>query len=307
MATIRKRNGKYQVQIRRSAAKPRSKTFIKLSDARLWAAAQESSPAQARASESSQTFDQLVERYRATVLQTLKGQKQESSRLKVLQKKFGSTPCRHITNAFLANYRDSRLTQVGPQSVKHEINLLRKILRLGQQEWETLLPDGVPTVRMPRLPRGRERRVSDAEINLLKQHLTQQMENVVQIALATGMRRSEILAIESQDIVRSSALRIPESKTGRQRFISLQPDTLKRIIFLLAEGRPKPDSVSQAFRRACVLSDLKDLHFHDLRHEAISRMFELGLTVPEVAAVSGHSDFRMLARYAHAGAIKQRL
>ena len=44
---------------------------------------------------------------------------------------------------------------------------------------------------------------------------------------------------------------------------------------------------------------LADLHFHDLRHEAISRFFELGLTMPEVASISGHRDVRMLMRYAH--------
>jgi integrase len=41
------------------------------------------------------------------------------------------------------------------------------------------------------------------------------------------------------------------------------------------------------------------LHFHDLRHEAISRFFERGLSVPEVALISGHRDLRMLLRYTH--------
>jgi len=44
---------------------------------------------------------------------------------------------------------------------------------------------------------------------------------------------------------------------------------------------------------------ISDLHFHDLRHEAISRFFELGLSVPEVALISGHRDARMLFRYTH--------
>ena len=46
-------------------------------------------------------------------------------------------------------------------------------------------------------------------------------------------------------------------------------------------------------------SRAEDLHFHDLRHEAISRFFETGLTIPEVALISGHRDYRMLARYTH--------
>lgn len=307
MATIRKRNGKYQVQIRRAAAQARSRTFGKLSDARQWAAEQECLPRHESAEKHSPTFAQLIERYRATVLKTLKGAKQESSRLEILREKFGHIRCQDISNSRLAIYRDRRLEEVGPQTVKHELNLLRKILKLGQQEWDTFLPSGVPSVRMPRLPRGRERRVSDAEIMLLHRHLTPQMVNIVQIALGTGMRRSEILAVESQDIIAASALRIPESKTGKQRFIPLRPDTLNRVNSLLAEKRPKPDSVSQAFRRACISSGINDLHFHDLRHEAISRMFEIGLTVPEVAAISGHGDFRMLARYAHAGAIRRHI
>lgn len=304
MATIRKRNGKYQVQIRRTAIEARSRTFKKLSEARQWAAEQESLPQRA-ATLCPPTFAQLIERYRATVLQTLKGAKQEHSRLRILQEKFGRMRCQDISNSQLASYRDGRLAEVGAQTVKHEINLLRKILKLGQQEWDSPLPSGVPTVRMPRLPRGRERRVSDEEMKLLNQHLTPRMAKVVQIALRTGMRRSEILAIEPQDILGSAVLRIPESKSGKQRLIPLQPDTLDMIASLLAEGRPKADSVSQAFRRACISSGLSGLHFHDLRHEAISRMFELGLTVPEVAAISGHGDFRMLARYAHASAIRK--
>lgn len=47
-------------------------------------------------------------------------------------------------------------------------------------------------------------------------------------------------------------------------------------------------------------TDIEDLHFHDLRHEAISRFFAMGLTVPEVASISGHRDMKMLMRYAHA-------
>ena len=46
-------------------------------------------------------------------------------------------------------------------------------------------------------------------------------------------------------------------------------------------------------------SGIKDLHFHDLRHEAISRFFEMGLSIPEVALISGHRDPRMLFRYTH--------
>ena len=54
-----------------------------------------------------------------------------------------------------------------------------------------------------------------------------------------------------------------------------------------------------AWERICRRANIIDFHFHDLRHEAISRFFELGLSMPEVSLISGHKDFRMLFRYTH--------
>ena len=59
------------------------------------------------------------------------------------------------------------------------------------------------------------------------------------------------------------------------------------------------NAVRLLWQRITKEAGIVDLHFHDLRHEAISRFFELGLTVPEVASISGHRDARMLLRYAH--------
>ena len=61
----------------------------------------------------------------------------------------------------------------------------------------------------------------------------------------------------------------------------------------------RPESISQAFERACLRAGIEDLHFHDLRHEAISRLFEKGLNVMEVSTISGHKTVQMLKRYTH--------
>jgi Site-specific recombinase XerD len=60
-----------------------------------------------------------------------------------------------------------------------------------------------------------------------------------------------------------------------------------------------PNAVRLAWERLKKKGDIKDLHFHDLRHEAISKLFEKGLSIPEVALISGHKDVRMLFRYTH--------
>ena len=62
------------------------------------------------------------------------------------------------------------------------------------------------------------------------------------------------------------------------------------------------DAVKKAFERARQRSGLRDLRFHDLRHEATTRLFELGLNIVEVVAITGHTDIRMLSRYTHSRA-----
>jgi integrase len=111
------------------------------------------------------------------------------------------------------------------------------------------------------------------------------------------------LAIHREDIDWDRCwLTVPVTKNGVPRVVPLTDSALtvlnrypsKDRLFAIA-----PDSVTQAFSRACRRAGINDLRFHDLRHEAISRLFEQGRSVPEVASISGHSDYRMLARYTH--------
>ena len=77
----------------------------------------------------------------------------------------------------------------------------------------------------------------------------------------------------------------------------------KRAKYILYESKlpfsMSANAVRLAWERLKNKSNIKDLHFHDLRHEAISRFFEKGLSIPEVALISGHKDVRMLFRYTH--------
>ena len=118
----------------------------------------------------------------------------------------------------------------------------------------------------------------------------------------TGMRRGEILAIRRRDIDTSNrTLLILETKTGYSRTVPLTKLAAK----LLSQGdddplfQISPNAFRLAWERVKARAKIDDLHFHDLRHEAISRFFEMGLNAPEVALISGHRDMRMLARYTH--------
>lgn len=106
-------------------------------------------------------------------------------------------------------------------------------------------------------------------------------------------------------------LTIPVTKTGRPRTIPLR-DSAIEILKRQAVGKGKDDRLfplsANAFRLAWERlkrrAGIQDLRFHDLRHEAISRFFEDGLSLPEVALISGHRDPRQLFRYTHLEASK---
>ena len=112
------------------------------------------------------------------------------------------------------------------------------------------------------------------------------------------MRRGEILNIK-QEHINEQTLLIPVTRNGHPRTIPLT----KRALYILENTQlPFPmsaNAVRLAWDRLKKKGNIKDLHFHDLRHEAISRLFEKGLSIPEVALISGHKDVRMLFRYTH--------
>ena len=125
-------------------------------------------------------------------------------------------------------------------------------------------------------------------------------------AIETAMRRGEILALGWSEVnLERRSVTILESKNGHSRTIPLTP-TAYALMHSLDRGEDDrvfpvtKNALKMAWGRMMTLADIDDLRFHDLRHEAVSRFFEMGLTVPEVASISGHRDMKMLMRYAHA-------
>jgi integrase len=135
------------------------------------------------------------------------------------------------------------------------------------------------------------------------------LKPIIEIAVETGLRRGEILALRWQEVDwMSHTVYIPETKTGEPRCVPLSPRALAILQPLhkaSTDERVFPtsaDAVKKAWQRLISRIGIVDRHFHDLRHEAISRFFELGLSLPEVALISGHKDPRMLFRYTHMSA-----
>jgi integrase len=133
------------------------------------------------------------------------------------------------------------------------------------------------------------------------------LSNIVRFAIHTGMRRSEILLIRWADVDRQAhTVHVADTKNGTSRTVPLSPSAIA-VMPHRASGRDEGErlfpmsanALRLAWERLKRRAGIRDLRFHDLRHEAISRFFEMGLSIPEVGLISGHRDVRMLLRYTH--------
>jgi len=135
------------------------------------------------------------------------------------------------------------------------------------------------------------------------------MSAIVAIALDTGMRRSEILGLMAEEYRQTDEgpeIRKPRTKNGKSRIILLTErcaELVGNLVEKTSNGKIfnlSADAVATRFDIARVKAGLPNFNFHDLRHEAVSRMAEAGLTLPEIMSQSGHSSIQSLQRYMHA-------
>ena len=167
-------------------------------------------------------------------------------------------------------------------------------------------------VRRPNVPQGRKRRLEDGEEKRLlaacDRGRTPLLKQLVILAIETGMRRGELLGLRWEHVHLSRRIvHIPLTKNGESRDVPLSRRATDTLAALSKHKQPSAElvfpmsgnSVRLAFERLRVRAKMPDFHFHDLRHEAISRLFERGLNIAEVSAISGHKELRMLQRYTH--------
>lgn len=322
MASLRKRNDKWQAQVRRTGHTPISKTFINRADALRWIRQTEqeldrSALAYDPSTLQRTTVADLLRRYGSDVTPGKRGHASEAKRIEVfLRYDWANLTLARITPQAFTRYRDKRLREVEAGTVIRELGLLRTVFEVARQEWDIPLhANPVASVRKPKAASGRSRRLHADEFSALlaacADGRTEWLEPGIKLAIETGMRRGELLNIHRADLdLANGLLSIPETKTDIPRTIPLSKNAvviLRSLMDAATNDRLFPVSAN-AFRLAwerCKRRAAKDkpgivdLRFHDLRHEAVSRFFELGLNVPEVAAISGHKDPRMLFRYTH--------
>ena len=319
MATIRKRGSRYNVQIRKEGYPSITKTFASISVAKKWAKGVEADMERRIHVEvpDQTTVGELLNRYQRQILPSHKGQQVEAYRLGTLKKHLGSLRLIHLTPKEVASYRNLRLKEVSSASLKRELTILSSILTVALRDWGISIPQNpVKMISLPKADRTRTRRIEAGEKERLLQGANPELNRIIALALETGMRRGEILSIKKSHInFPKSVLFIPSTKSDQPRTIPLSSQAITALrgqmrasqrvsgeIIPLHETHLftyTPRGLSGAFLRLCRRIGIENLHFHDLRHEATSRLFEKGLNPVEVATITGHKDTKMLMRYTH--------
>jgi integrase len=318
MATLRKRGERWHVQVRRRGRPSLTRSFLLRSDALAWGrqheleADRQDLPTAHRGLKGTTVAD-LVRRYRDEVVPRKRGADRETFSLNAfLRHALAETALSELTAGMVSAYCTERLQRVKPGSVNRELDILRHVFEVARRHWDVpLTVNAFASVTRIKGAVSRERRLQPGERERLHiaclQCRNPLVRYLVELALETGMRRGEILRAGWDDVsFERRTLHIPLSKNGHARTIPLSGSALA-ILCNLREQGASPERVlpitentaKMAWKRIVKRAGLVNLRLHDLRHEAISRFFELGLSVPEVALISGHRDLRMLFRYTH--------
>lgn len=265
------------------------------------------------------TLKDAFETYKARVSILKKGYEQEKYRIDQISRSFlGSIVVKDITSVNIATYRDQRLLlenprtkrMLSPSTVRLEMSLLSNFFDIARIEWGICGDNPVANVRKPKPPPGRDRRLTSREDRLILRyaygHSNALFYSIIVLALETAMRQGEILGLQWEHInVRTRIAHLPETKNGTKRDVPLSLKAVEALIRLGTKPHGKvfsytSNGLKSTWRFMRQKLNIEDLHFHDLRHEAVSRLFELGtLDMMEVAAISGHKSLSMLKRYTH--------
>ncbi len=311
MASIRKRNGKWQVRINREDISV-TKTFLNKKDGETWArlteVAIERDEFTPKTKKSTETLGDLFDQYNKEVA-PLHRSKTTSFMLASLKSKLGDVRIDVFNARNLAVWRDERLKEVKAASVLRELNTLSAMLNHARKEWCIKISNPVTDIKRPSAGASRTRRLIDDEESKLIDALPALYGNILRFTLATAMRRGEVLSLLWSNVdLEAGVAVLPLTKNGEMRRVPLSKDA----IVTLKQQRISPIqsiagrvfdvtqiALDKAWRRACKKAGISGLRFHDLRHEAISRFFEIGLNPMEVSSISGHKTLQMLKRYTH--------
>ena len=314
MASFRQHGNGWQARVRRQGYPDITKSFQNRQDADRWARAVEAEMDKGQfvsideAQRSS--LGDLIARYLAEVTPTMKGVTEDTIRLKALMRRpIARWSMANLSAARVAGFRDERLKEVRAGTVIRELAYLSSIINHARREWGINVPNPVQMVRKPPSPPSRGRVLANEEVSKLLQALeptgrrSHWTKPAVQLALATAMRRGELLSLRWEHIdLNARTAFLPDTKNGDSRTVPLSSVAIQVLAELPRHisGVVLPVkffTLDAAFNRGVARASLEDVRFHDLRRTAITRMAEKLPNVIELAAVSGHKSLMVLKQY----------
>lgn len=319
----------YTVQIRRKekgkVIYTEAKTFDREPAARAWRDKRERELSQPGALETAKQEDPLLSEVIGRYIRESKrliGRTKEQVLRTISESSIGERRCSQITSVDYVSFAQG--LKVKPQTVGNYMSHLSSVVRIARPAWhypldERALDDALAVLKRlgaTSKSKKRDRRPSMDELNRILDYYTDMekreraaipMREIIVFALFSTRRQEEIMTIRIEDyegdriLVRD--MKHPGQKIGNDTWCDLPPEAARIIEKVRPEsGRIFPynhRSVSSSFTNACKFLKIEGLCFHDLRHEGTSRLFEMGMNIPHVAAVTGHRSWTSLKRYTH--------
>jgi integrase len=338
MASIRKqKSGAWRVQVRRKGRSV-SETFVRYEDAKRWGVDAErqidrgETPSTSRIAKA-RTFGDLIDLHVEDMCAVGKApRRSKAATLKALKRELGACNMAELDrNRLVCFGRERAQDGAGPMTLSIDVGMIKLVLSHAAAVHG--LPVRVEPVDMARFAlkrlgligkgQERDRRPTQEELDRLVAHFDGNarqiapLGRVIKFAVATAMRQEEICRVTWNDLNTLTKMltirdrKDPRQKKGNDQRIPLLAVSGYDALALAEEQRAcrgndddrifpfNHRSIGTAFRRGCQDLDIDDLHFHDLRHEGTSRLFEAGFTIEQVSLVTGHKDWKMLRRYTH--------
>lgn len=311
MAAINKRGNKWLARVRVKGYDAVAKSFTSRADAEAWSRVVEAEIIRGiyikRTDAERTTMYELFDRYAREVTSQKRGKAQELNRIERFKKsKLAKLSAAAVSGQVVAAWRDERLEEVSGPTVLRDLVLLSNVFSVAIREWSIgLRSNPVTMVRKPAPGRGRSRVLTDDErealLNACGDCQNTWVKPVVQFALETGARRGEILSLTWSDMDLNRGTAKVDGKTGG-RVIPLSGACVAMLHRLPRSlgGRVFPvtvEALRQAYLRAVKRAGLDNWTFHDCRHDALTRLAKLGLSILELRVISGHATANQLQTY----------
>lgn len=326
MATFRRRGSRWQAIIRRRNLKA-SRSFDRLVDAKAWATAQERDADLAGTMPGKMlgTLGAVIDRYERDLWATKRWGASKAHELTVLRRDLGDRLLTNLSQTAILAYL--RGLDLSPGGISARASYLREVLKTARDLWNMPVPlaevDGaIAAARRLKLagkPGVRTRRPTADELAAIIAYAEQRLGamidlgEIVRVLSVLPLRAGELLGIQWADLDAKRRTAVIRGRKHPDINVRESNDQEVPLIefggvdtFALIAGRPeylpspfpyKRPSVSAAFGQATLHCQIRDLHLHDLRAHAASSLLEAGVPIPQVALISGHKNWKVLASH----------